>query len=104
MPDAPLTLADRLTAFALLLGRNIDWLAAAVVVAAYFALDQGWIVLSPETIAGALAFMAALRGYVEKYNRSKSDASEARGLALFEVLIGLALFAAIAISTAKVIR
>lgn len=64
-----MSFADRVTAFALFLGRNIDWLAAGVVVLAYFALDQGWIVLSAETIASALAFMAALRGYVELHNR-----------------------------------
>ena len=44
------------------LGSNIDWIGAALATGVYFAVDQGWITVSAQTLAAAAAVVAGLRG------------------------------------------
>lgn len=53
------------------LGANIDWLGAAVATGVYFAVDQGWIVVSAQTLAAAGAAVAGLRGAANKLGQLK---------------------------------
>ena len=51
---------------------NIDWLALVVVVIAYFAQAQGWVVIDAETVAAAASLGIVLRGMAERRRRASS--------------------------------
>jgi len=53
------------------LGANIDWIGAAVATGVYFAVDQGWVDLSAQTLAAAAATAAGLRGAASKLTQLK---------------------------------
>lgn len=70
---------------------NIDWLALVVVVVAYFAQAQGWIVIDAETVAAAASLGIVLRGVAERRRRgaTKKSSAGAAGLIALALVTGL---------------